>query len=240
MYSPTRSVFPVAIALTLLSFGASATAATTISASGDTVISIYNAAIFGGANAADTVNGDKDFLAAIGDNILSGTARTKSLVQFDLSAYLGQTVTGDATFSIFVGGVAGAGTSRNVAVHEVLIGWSEDTTTWNNFGADVGVDFGTDVEITPVDIVSYTPATQATSDTLNFTVPQAMIQSWIDTPATNQGLLINIQTGPDIYISSKENTDGNGPTLTFVAIPEPSSSLLVSGTLLLLATRRRR
>ena len=209
---------------------------TTIVATGDTMISTYDA-FGGGANAN---NGGLNFLATIGDNIFVGgnSAATKALFYFDMSSYAGSVITGNATFSILITGVVPPGTDRSMDVRSILVPWSEGSVTWNNFGDAPGVTLGTDVSAVPISTVVFAPV----NGVANFVIPQAIVQAWIDSPGSNNGFMLDMPIGADIYYDSREAaTAGNRPSLTFVAVPEPSSSfLLLSGACLAFTGRRRR
>lgn len=78
---------------------------------------------------------------------------------------------------------------------------------------------------------------------VDLTIPAAMIQSWIDNPNDNAGLLFrSFQSGTARVYSSEIGSDANGvarPTLNFdYVVPEPTSlATLALGSMLL---RRRR
>ena len=81
-------------------------------------------------------------------------------------------------------------------------------------------------------------------DDVTWTIPAAVVQSWIDSPAANAGLMITktANVGSHFYLSG---IDGPmAPTLSFElgaaapAVPEPAGLGLVG--LALLAVRRRR
>jgi hypothetical protein len=75
--------------------------------------------------------------------------------------------------------------------------------------------------------------------TLQFTIPHALIQSWIDSPGTNHGILLHMVNGSDVNFDSSE-LGGIQPSLTFTVVPEPSAALLAFGSAALLMRRRRR
>lgn len=75
---------------------------------------------------------------------------------------------------------------------------------------------------------------------ITFTIPAAMIQSWIDNPSANAGLL-GRQTGSSSwdFRSSQSGTTAQRPTLTFdYVVPEPASLCLLSVGGLMLRRRR--
>jgi hypothetical protein len=85
--------------------------------------------------------------------------------------------------------------------------------------------------------VAYAPFVNG--GTMTFTIPQAMVQSWIDNPAANAGLLGRNTASSSMRIRSSESSASVRPTLTFdYVIPEPATLSLLSFGLLGFLRRR--
>ncbi len=100
-------------------------------------------------------------------------------IQFDLSSLTGVTVVGPATLELFV-----VGTDFGFQATR----WNANTSTFNNFGAAPDVQFGTDVgsalDVQPV------PYPSPGNRFVSWTIPQSIVQDWIDNPASNHGVLV--------------------------------------------------
>ena len=172
--------------------------------------------------------------------------RTFPLIRFDLSPFAGQTVSGSGTLTLnVVSTFSGLAVSQTVEVHAILVSWVEGTVTWNSFGP--GPISGTNYDATALQTatLSVSPGSVVTYNN----IPAATIQSWINTPASNFGILLLSTTNvnqQDIVFASRESTAAIGPQLTFNAVaagvPEPAN-LATGGLALLgaiLAVRRYR
>ncbi len=205
-----------------------------VGASADTYITEYNA--IGGSN---SVNDTATSLYAITANGGNPAFRSYPLVSFDLSAIINKKVVGPATFEMFVQGTNfGFDSSKQVSVHEVLTDWDSTTLTFNTFGAAAGVQFGTDVGIELDSTSIIYPGVG--NRYISWEIPQTVIQSWIDDPSTNNGLLLvnqELQNFTDLQFGSLESQ--NAPKLTFTSVSEPTIVLLLGAGLLLIGRRRR-
>ncbi|MCA9260429.1 MAG: hypothetical protein KDA61_14555 [Planctomycetales bacterium] len=147
---------------------------------------------------------------------------------------------------------------------------SEDTTSvlWASGQAAIG-GIGSNAEgyantgglWNPIDLIDQDPSTiasdyltmgnmdpvasselPANGTTTSFIIPEAMIQSWIDDPASNAGLLGRAAASAFLEFSSSEaNTVSRRPTLSFdfQVVPEPTAWLLAGLAAFALGTRRR-
>lgn len=191
----------------------------TLNPSQDTYITEHNG--LGGPN---SVHGSDPTLFAIFASFGDPAFRSYPLVQFDLSALAGETVVGPANLELFVVGTDfGFQFTRTVAAHNVLIPWNSNSATFNNFGAAPDVQFGTDVGSSfAVQEVAYPlPGDRYVS----WSIPQSIVQSWIDNPASNHGVLIFNQELPnrvDLQFESMEGT--NVPRLTLSLLPPPPTT----------------
>jgi hypothetical protein len=212
--------------LLLAGLGASGlpAAGATISAVADSTLTEHSA--LGGA-AANL--GGNPLLYSIG----TSTFRSLPIIRFDLTAFAGQTVAGPGTLQLRVSDTyQSQGVTNTLELYSIVIAWLENSVTWNNFGVfpgpDATADFATPALHTQT--VTVTPGS-----TITFTVPQTVLQGWINTPASNNGFLIFNTTSPsfmDISFASRTNGTLTGPELTFstadelVVTPEPSSLLM--------------
>jgi hypothetical protein len=103
------------------------------------------------------------------------------------------------------------------AIHPLLVDWNESTVTWNNFGADPGVqpgEYGTQVATAPFAVGTHV---------IDITTA---VQGWVDNPATNFGLVIipDAASTNGVQVRSSEySVVAERPILT-VGLPEPSCS----------------
>jgi hypothetical protein len=180
--------------------------AATIAASADTYIAEHT--VLGGKG---SIHGTDPTLYEIG----ASTFRAFPLVRFDLSGFAGETVTGSAALSLNVTGIhpSAAQATQHLEARQVLVSWEEATLSWNSFGP--GPISGTNVSPTALD--PHTVTVKA-GDVVTFSLPAAVVQTWIDSPSTNYGLLLYSTTNvtiKDIHFASKENTTASGPELSF-------------------------
>jgi hypothetical protein len=170
------------------------------------------------------------------------------LVQFDLSSYAGQEVTGTPQLWMYVSGDWGNNSNpRSVAVYPVTVPWNAGTVTYDNFDAS-GIGAGVEA---PVD----TETVNTPQGWYQWNLPASLVQDWIDDPSSNDGLLVSnlVQDNfYDLYFSaSSANVDRNlGPELRFTTaaqpsdVPEPGICSLIFGAgataLTVLRGRRRR
>ncbi len=205
------------VGLSLGFVGAQASAAlNTLVPVADTFITVHPN--LGGASSN---HGSDAFLAVIGPHAGNAVV-THSMVRFDLSAYAGQTVTGPATFSMYVQGTDFNNPSvpdRSIILKNIVGTWDEATVTANNASFVHG----------PVlDTLSIHYLTSADDGYVSWTLPAAYVQNWIDSPASNDGLFLqNVAGGPinDLQFGSRESA--HQPQLAFSTIPAPGCLALL-------------
>lgn len=183
----------------------------------------------------------------------------RAILKFDLSSLAGMTVTDEATLTLTMA-------DNHVGVPFSIYAISDANAVWSQ---------GTNVSYAPAQVGDVTyeervyPGTAWTggdglegtggydhtatasstggayNTTVNLTIPQALVQHWIDT--ANAGLLINSDTlYTTIQFRSSEDSDGTlgttiRPMLTINAVPEPGtlSVLGLAASALLLERRRK-
>ena len=143
-----------------------------------------------------------------------------SLIQFDLTAFAGQTVTGDGTLTL-TGHAAGSIEGGSIALHRMLIFWNETTATFANLGGTPGAQAGADFD--PF-ILSTLSGAVGSGQSVTFTVLASVIQSWIDNPGTNFGFILEPNTATSVGTDFSSREGGAPPTLTFNSITVPPST----------------
>lgn len=177
----------------------------------------------------------------------------RSLLYFDLSAYAGQTVQDDATLTLYTQGISAQTKGDPVSIYLINAanaGWTEggadwttkdDSVAWSHAGLGApGDGYGS----TPLLTV---PIPASSNGPRPFTIAKSVLQSWIDSPGSNAGILVRLTTevepGGDDTVSwhSKEQAGLYVPTLSFtIAIPEPATmGMLGVGALTVMMLRRR-
>jgi hypothetical protein len=155
------------------------------------------------------------------------------MVKFDLSAYAGKVVQGNGTLNLYCSSIWSAGTEI-VKVYPVTQAWDE-TVTYGTM-AQPDYDSGTApiATFTPVLMGGYIASPVPTV----VTIPQSVLQGWIDTPTSNLGIVLVTEAG---YYSfqSRECIDTQGnfpngpaqiPTLTFESMTPNTDKSAVRAT----------
>lgn len=178
-------------------------------------------------------------------SIFPDSFRSAALLRFDLAPWAGRTVDGNAQLDLTFLSMQFA-SAMDIGIRPVLSGWGEYSVTWANFGGSLGA---------PVGGGTVLAADYSRGDRVSFSLPSALLQGWIDHPASNQGLLLSSTSGRDLVFASREFIPDGGqagdwaPMLSFgthasipAAVPEPESwALMLAGlaSLGMLARRRR-
>ena len=156
------------------------------------------------------------------------------LLKFDLSSYSGDTVTGGATLSLYVNNANVS--SFSVGLVSLAAPFNPATTTYDNYygtefsGGSWGAAIGSAQVFFPTSAGFY-----------SFAIPQATVQSWIDSPSANYGIGIVTTYGTPGVVDFSSSTGGHPATLSFSAVPEPSTYAAIAGGLMLgIAMLRRR
>jgi hypothetical protein len=137
--------------------------------------------------------------------ITVGSSASIGLVQFDLTqlpAGVTAAQVQKATLTLFLDHV-NAGGSINIDTVSASTPWSELTVSGNS-GISPGIAVNTSVMTNTADTFIATDATAA-------------VQGWITTPSSNNGFMIQANTGTSVQFDSKENTSTSHPaTLTIM------------------------
>ncbi len=152
-----------------------------------------------------------------------GVNRTFPVIKFDLTSFAGKTITG-STADFVLNSKGGYHNTQSISIRESLVGWDEASASWANFG---GSGFN-EASQTGVNLITRNVTFTGVSEAILFTLPASVVQNWIDTPSSNNGLFLisnTIQTSTDQSFWSKEG--GGGPSLAFDAIPEPGTMSLM-------------
>jgi hypothetical protein len=207
--------------------------ATTLSAVADTYITEHPG--LGGPN---STHGSQTFLWEV-QGPVGGGFRTYPLVQFDLSSFAGQMVSGPTAEVRLLLTSSNVVPTQTVSIRLALVDWDEFTSTYANFGG-TGFNLGTQVGSA---LSTRTVTFSGSPESIAFVIPSATVQSWIDNPSSNFGL---IWTSPpsggsdDLVFSSREGTVAPSLTFSLSPIPEPgAATLLLVGAALLLVHRAR-
>lgn len=167
-------------------------------------------------------------------------SRASSLLRFDLSAWAGQQLQGNAELDMTYLAMYYSN-SVDLSIRPVGTAWNEATVTWSNFSNDIGAQVGGG---------TVSSAGNNFGSHVLFSLPRALVQQWIDTPSSNQGLIVQATGGNTMLFASREYRPTGGqvgdyaPRLSFSAaapVPEVETwALMAAGLLTLGALVRRR
>lgn len=201
-------------------------------------------------------NGAGDFIFA-GNN--GGNSPRRALIRFDLSSIGANATIDQVTFTAFLS--QGNAASVNVSLHRLTADWGESTS--NAPGGEGGGDAAADGDATWLenffgssnwavpggDFVVNPSATMVIDETLgsyqwSSTGLRDDVASWLDGSQSNFGwILIGDESGPGTAkrFNSRDNV-ANSPFLTvhFTPVPEPGSALLLTVSMLVCGSKRRR
>jgi hypothetical protein len=178
--------------------------------------------------------------------IANGDYQSYPLLQFNLSSFAGETVTSNATLTLQFNGYNDQGglyphSGDNVQLLALGSAVNFSTITYAGFlsGGDA---VRTDLEsLTAIGgLQSYNFGAGATQN-MTFTIPETVVQSWINSPATNFGFVLFRAPEPgsggvfadNAGMDFSSSNGAQGPTLSFSAVPEPSTYAAIVGAMML-------
>lgn len=186
------------------------------------------------------VNGNVSTLFFPNSGASNGIFGNVIMCRFNLDVFGGKNAEagGDGLFNVrwqFVDENFGA---INFSAFPLLAPWDENTVTWGTYvgaGPDLtnvfGETFGSQQVIAP--------GSPGGENGTTWTVPQAVIQTWLDSAAANFGVALYPDQGNANAILHGKLAPGTAPKLTAEIIPEPAAVLLL-GLAGLLGLRRPR
>lgn len=189
-----------------------------------------------------SVNGQRDFLHSVyGFTNGSGQWRTFPLIAFDLSEFEGRKVDQNQAVELrMLLTQSNVKSPQAITVSTMLVDWSETATSFANLG---GMGFNALTHVGEK-LLETSVAWHGSPELVSFSLPGSIIQTWIDNPGKNYGVIFMSAPSPDLpddkAFSSREGTIA--PNLTFtLAVPEVSSLyLMLTGVVGLLAFLKRR
>jgi hypothetical protein len=150
--------------------------------------------------------------------ITVGSSGSIGLVQFDLTqvpAGLTAAQIQKATLTVFLDHV-NTGGSINIDTVSASTPWGELTVTGNS-GISPGIAVNTSVITNTANTFIVLDATAA-------------VQGWITTPSSNNGFMIQANTGTSVQFDSKENTTTSHPTMLTIVLVSNGPSGPTGGT----------
>jgi glucose/arabinose dehydrogenase len=198
---------------------ASAPTSTVLVATGDTTIS---------ENSPDQNYGGALYLFADGDDP-AGSGKDKSaLIKWNLSSIAPGTNVGSSSITLNVSDPS----TQTYTASELKRPWVESAATWNAY--DIGKPWevaGAKGSLDRQSIVAGTTTTPSSTGRLTFALDPAVVQRWVNDPASNQGIIIADaanSNGVDFY--SREAVDSSQrPQLTVNLTATDTTPPTVSG-----------
>ncbi|MCA9261078.1 MAG: DNRLRE domain-containing protein, partial [Planctomycetales bacterium] len=140
-----------------------------------------------------------------------GSLATRPMFKFDLTGLAGREVSESAIFRSYLVGPVNSdyyhSEARQVDLHSINDAWSDASVTWNSQPGTSVVSSQLVTYAGPADNNRY----------IEWTIPRQLVQSWIDDPSSNHGLMI-VNVLPDAFFydlvfSSIEHPGGMPATL---------------------------
>lgn len=155
---------------------------------------------------------------------------SRSLILFDLSAYVGKVLT-SAKLRLYNTGVDATNNARTMYANRMVRAWTELGATWNkydgtnNWATAGGMTNAADVELANIGTVSVT--NPPTAGWHEITLTTSAIQAWIDGTYDNNGFGISMGTETDDMQEFHSRENANPPELVIV-YPDPSDIIIPS------------
>ena len=139
-----------------------------------------------------------------------GSLATRPVFKFDLSNVPSFTAAGDATFRVYLSGPNNQSyyqsTARRVDLYQVNSAWDEASVSWNNRPS---ISYQNSAEIVYV----------GDNRWVEWRVPRALLQQWLDDPNSNHGLML-VNELPDSFLydlvfASREHPGNTAAQLIF-------------------------
>jgi len=167
------------------------------------------------AGGAESNHGGDPIIQAIG----SATFRSFPMIKFDFSGLTGSVVTGNALFNIYVRDIhpKNGTVQKNISLYTwSSLNWDENTITFSQVQFPTApISLPSDLTLPKLGTVPIDISNRQTY--ISYSIPRAIVQGWIDDPASNHGLaLVNEQTaiGHDVVLNAKGSTKDTEPTLS--------------------------
>ena len=169
---------------------------------------------------------------------------SRPLLKFDLLSFAGRTVTGtSASVTLHCAGYwkmpSNPATYQDLYAYPVLVSWDEATVTYNNFGGTGGVQpskYGAMLSSVRVPL-------SASGASVSWVIPNWLVQSWIDNPSANNGVVFipgSLHDTPEFCWLSREASVPPSLSFELVDVPEPSTVLLLATASLFFMRRREK
>ncbi len=123
------------------------------------------------------------------------TVVADSLLKFDLSSLAGDTITGNGTMTLYVAydALSSPSFTPTIEIDSLTTAYNPNTANWNTFALVAGQSYATPALANPsLTIPKCNPS--CTPIPVTFTIPQATLQSWVTSPASNYGIAVRETT----------------------------------------------
>lgn len=188
-----------------------------------------------------SVNGTRDYMHSVyGFTSGSGHWRTFPLIAFDLAAYTGRTVDTSQPIELqLMMTQSNVKATQALTISSMLVDWNETSTSFANIG---GTGFNASAQVGAT-LLTSSITWHGGPETVSFSLPASAIQSWMDSPSQNFGIILFAAPSPNqpddkVFLSRESST---APLLSFALAPVPEAgrfALTLTGLFGLLAFTR--
>ena len=167
------------------------------------------------SDGADT-NYGTNALVSVGE-LRAATSVRRSLIKFDLTSYLGNSVC-EATLRLYDPGDDYTDNARTMNVYRSIRAWTEDGATWNHYtGTSDWGTVGSGNSTTDYDnnvVGSITMPNPAAAGYVEITLDPKYINEWLDGTLANNGFLLMMATETDDgHVFNSNDAASNKPEL---------------------------